>query len=390
MRRSTVTLLLAFGVLVAACQSGETTAIPVTAEPATGFATEISWTQHSLPDDFAVHALTAVGGRIFGLALPNIEAPDARTRLWVTDDGASSWEAIDIDATEFGMRAGYFREIAQVGNRYVAIVKGEPIDSDLVDIWLVVSDDAVVWERVDTGGGIPIGIAGGDSGAIAVVGFDDPDARYRYEVLHSADGVDWTSGTSSEFEKMGPFQPIEVFENRFYIMALVDGQPARLVTSADSSEWRSWSAPPLDQIYVLDPGSGAGGLVLLTRDNRHWQTWLLDFTGTWVETTPPSFEPSLGHWASSNAVLSDPDGIVVAIVDTGRSGGPQDPAMYDPPTVWWTLDGDDWQAVAGSDAFGSEGTIGAATVLAGTIFVVYHTHPDRIHSLWTGDAFGWP
>ena len=45
--------------------------------------------------------------------------------------------------------------------QYNAIVKGEPIEGDLVDIWLVVSDDAVVWKRIDTGGGIPIGIAGG-------------------------------------------------------------------------------------------------------------------------------------------------------------------------------------------------------------------------------------
>jgi len=133
----TIAMALALG--LAAC--GDSAGAPETADPTSGttgsptsVATadestvpsvpgvagpKIEWTEQPLPEGFRVHALTRAGDRLFGLAFDEMERSDARTRLWVSDDGVT-WEAIDVDATRFGMRAGYFRDLAQVGDRYVA------------------------------------------------------------------------------------------------------------------------------------------------------------------------------------------------------------------------------------------------------------------------------
>ena len=224
----------------------------------------IEWTQGSLPEEFNVHTITAAGGYFFGLAWDEIEEPDPRTRLWLSEDGAN-WEAIDVDATSFGMRAGYFTEIAALGDGFIATVKGESLASGLGELVVVTSTDARAWVPTDIGS----------------------DQEIPAEVL------------------------------------------------------------------------GVGFDVAITGD--------------------PGFVDQF---------ISSSDGGPAVVFETGVSYGPDDPSYFFPATIWWTLDGEQWMELAGSEAFGFEGTIEVASAKGTTIVVVYYSHPDRVGSLWTGVVAG--
>lgn len=386
-------VLAGAGIFLAFRQPASPATPTETTSPNSNTSTDITWTRYSLPDDFRIHSLTTAGGLVFGLAVDEIEAPHPRTRLWLSDDSGRSWEAVDVEAPRFGMRAGYFKEIVPVGGRYLAIVKGEDLETGLGTDRLVVSDDAATWARVDTGAGMPVGIAGGETGGIALICFDDAAARCRYEVMHTRDGVTWTTSPSPELEGVEPFRAVEWFDGRFYLVALRDGEPAQLVTSTDTSEWLSWEAPSLEtsalENTLLDPGAVSGTLIALTRDELGPHTWALDITGSWVKTTPTAFDPALsGGVVPANAVLSDPAGAIAAIIDRGRNDGTQSAANR-PPEIWWTADGETWRLELGPDAFGADGSIEAATVSDGQIIVVHHTFPSQ-NSLWVGDTLTAP
>lgn len=349
----------------------------------------IGWTQWDLPVDFNVHTITVANGRFFGLARAEYGAPDARTRLWVSIDG-TTWDAIDVDASVFGMQHGYFRQIATVGDGFAAVFKGEPLVPGDPEIVLLTSEDARTWSRVDTGAAdaLPMAVAAdGDAGGIALVGTPG-DNGYTYAVWHSTDGVDWTQTVSAAFPGMGPHQPVVAFGGSFYFVSFRDDRPPALLTSTDGVDWTELQFPPLGAAWAgwAIPSGTPTGLILFTGGTSDSQLWLMSTPGSWTDITPPGFDATADSSNLGNSVVGSSGGSPIMIMDAGQSGGPQDPNYYLPSTIWWSLDGLLWDRLPGSEIHGFEGVIRLASATGDRIIVVVQSHPDLDVSLWAGEV----
>ena len=273
MKRDSATIAVALAVLLGACSDStgetantaptvgtadapaQTTATTSTSVP-TAAGPEVEWTEQPFPEGFRVHTITRADDRLFGLARDEIEQADARTRLWVSDDGIS-WDPIDVDATRFGMRAGYFRDLAQVGNRFVAVVKGEPLSSGVTDIRLVTSSDGRIWDPVDIGDSYAASVAGDESGAIA---FTRSLTDSSQLVWYSSDGTDWEIQNSAIDALL--HKPVMV-QGVFYAVAQADERRV-LYASAHGADWIPVELPEsLKTGTFLYPGEMTGYLALL-------------------------------------------------------------------------------------------------------------------------------
>jgi len=348
----------------------------------------IEWTEGSLPEEFNVHTITAAGGYFIGLAWDEIEEPDPRTRLWLSEDGAN-WEAINVDATAFGMRAGYFQTISAIGNGFIAIVKGESLTSGFAEQILVTSTDARVWVAADIGGSgeYPVSVAGGTAGGIAVMRSRDGDRDF-YDIWRSIDGVTWTVAASRTFSGGST---VELIGDRFYLWR--QGYGEGVWSSSDGSEWTLMELPQLgtDSNGWEVPAGSPGGLLLFTgRGASGSQLWLNATDNTWMDVTPEEFDvPLVSGGGFGDQFIGSSDGGPSLIMELGsRSGGPRAQGSYIPATIWWTLDGSQWTELPGSEAFGLEGTIRLASAKGNKIVVVYDSEPDRVGSLWTGVVTG--
>ena len=346
--------------------------------------TRIEWSQGTLPEEFNVHTITAAGGYFFGLAWDEIEEPDPRTRLWLSADGGS-WEAVDVDATAFGMRAGYFQRIAAVGDGFIAIVKGMPLTPGNPDRLLVTSSDARVWVPAAIGesGAMPAGIAGDETGGVAIFRSRDGDFD-EFDVWHSIDGTTWALAASQTFSGIGSLN-VEVIGGKFYLWPPGDGEG--LWVSSNASEWVQIQLPPVvaDSFGPDDLAGISASLLLITnREDSGARLWLNTAGGVWADVTPSGFDtPLTSGGGFGDQFISSSNGGPAIIVDRGSRSGPG-PNVYVPASIWWTLDGAQWTELTGSQAFGSEGTIEVASVKGDTIVVVYYSEPDRVWSLWTG------
>jgi len=346
----------------------------------------IEWTRTDLPEGFEVHKITVAGGQFFGLAVDELShdaegvESDAHTRLWLSDDGAD-WEAIDVDATRFGMRAAYFQEIDTIGDTLIGLVKGQPLTEQELDVRLVVSEDAHTWAPADFGGAtvIPVAIAGGDAGGIALAlaqggGYD------TYDVWHSADGTTWRLTASETFSGVsGPV--VEIIEGRLYVGArewVSSDQTPSLWTSTNASDWTRIRLPSLGADWAgwAVPSGSPGGLAVSTGGRSAPEVWLMSNDGTWADVTPVGY--------SGGTVIGSSGGGPALVIEPGRSDAPEDLSRFVPATIWWSLDGTGWLRLSASDAFGSEGTIEAAASLGDRIVVIYYTHPERVGSIWIG------
>jgi len=377
-------LLLALVLVLAACSGNTGSEGGAESEPPS-----IVWTQHALPADFQVHALAVVGDRIVGLADDEIESPTPRTRLWFSDDGAS-WKAVDVDTSRFGGRAGYFQQIAQVGARYVGIVKVQPIDGDPVDIRLVVSDDVLTWNRVDIGDAYPIGLTGGDAGGIALIRFDDSDAGHPYDVLYSVDGTAWVSGGSSLFEQLEPRYQALAVGDTFYLLGhlvgRVDSRTPALLSSSTGSGWEPVDLPDDAAQWSWMWAAGVNGdLVFFVGTESGSELWLRSPDGTWAEVTPDGFDAVGLPGFSVLAVSATGTGpaLVLDIGGPGLSARGEDPSVPRQGALWWSLDGGSWTQIAGAE-FTPDGYIELAAALNGTIVVVHRTYAGRSGTVWTG------
>ncbi len=340
----------------------------------------IEWTQGTRPAEFNVHTITAAGGYFIGLAWDEIEEPNPRTRLWMSEDGAN-WEAIDVDATAFGMRAGYFRQISTIGDGFIAIVKGESLASGLAELVVVTSTDARAWVPADIGGSgaIPLGVAGDRTGGIVVVESQDGD-RDDFDVWHSIDATTWTLAASRTFSGIGG-PKVEVIGGKFYL--LPSGEGEGLWSSSDASEWTRIELPPLgpdSHGWKLPAGSPAG-LLLFTNGASGSQLWLMATDNTWTEITPEGFDvPFAPSGGFGDQFISSSDGGPTIIIDDTVGPGANEYLT----TIWWTLDGAQWTELPGSKAFGFEGTIRLASAKGNKIVILYTSETDRVGSLWTG------
>ena len=351
-------------------------------EAASVLQTSIEWTQGSLPEGFNVHTITAAGGYFFGLAWDEIEEPNPRTRLWLSDDG-STWEAISVDATLFGMRAGSFQRVAAIGDGFFGIVRGEPLIPGAPDLIVVTSTDARTWVPANIGSDqeIPVEVYGGPTGGFVLANTRNAAYDY-YNIWHTTDGSSWTLAASQKFDKIG-WPALEASEGNFYLFAQGDGEG--LWSSSDASEWTRIERPAPGTDSKAVPAQSPGGLVLFTASDEGSQIWLMSTDNTWVDVTPSGFDAAMAdNPAYGDQFISSSDGGPAVLIDTGVSYAPVDPSYYLPATIWWSLDGSLWKELAGSEAFGFEGTIEVASAKEDTIVVVYYSHPDRIGSLWTG------
>ncbi|MCP4305148.1 MAG: hypothetical protein GY788_09800 [bacterium] len=364
-----------------------------TTAPAVATPAGWDWTSAPLPPDFRVHTIAALDGRFFGLApddfeiasddpeQPNIENPEPRTRLWVSDDGIA-WQVIDINATAFGMRAGYFVALDMIGDTFIARVKGIPLIEGDVGDRLVFSTDARTWVPAELGTDAPlvVGIAGSPDSGVALT--RDEEATYdTYDVWHSTDGATWTQTGTQRFSGVsGP--AIAEVNGSFYIGAsewVAESEPPALWISDNAAEWTRLGLPSLGPDWAgqaVPAATSDDKLVLATAGRSPSQLWITSDDGSWAEVTPPSYAGDLAVRPS--------DGGPVLIVGSGQSGGPEDPEYYRPASLWWSLDGTTWAQISVTDAFGTKGTIQSAAANQDTVVIVHYSHPDWIGSLQIG------
>ena len=390
MKRHSVTIAVALAVLLGACGDStgktantapsvgtaeapaQTTAATSTSVP-TAAGPEVKWTERPFPDGFRVHTITRAGDRLFGLALDEIQQPDPRTRLWLSDDGIS-WDPIDVDATRFGMRAGYFRDLAQVRNRYVAVVKGEPNSTGGTDIRLVTSSDGRIWDPVDIGDSYAVSVAGDESGAIALTRSLTDSSQL---VWYSRDGSDWEIQTSSIDALL--HTPVMV-QGVFYAVAKADDQRV-LYASAHGANWVSVELPEsLRAGTFLYPGEVMGNLALFALHGSGPagpEVWIKPRLADWIDVTPPEFDPLPGPLFEP--IVSSNLGSAF-IVDPGYEN-----RVLATPAVIWVVGDPPWVPIAMDDVVGIEGSVQAAAALDHKIVILYQAWGSGSMSLWTGE-----
>ncbi len=392
MKRHPVTIAVSLAVLLGGCDStGEpdstaptteaavaptfTTAAPsttLTASVPDAAGPEVEWTQHPFPEGFRVHTITRAGDRLFGLARDEIEQPDPRTRLWVSNDGIS-WDPIDVDATRLGMRAGYFRDLAQVGDGYVAVVKGELLSTGVTDLRLVTSGDGRVWDPVDIGDSYAVSVAGDESGAIALTRSLTDSSQ---SVWYSSGGTEWEIQTTSSDTLL--HTPVMV-KGVFYAVASPDDQRV-LYASAHGADWVSVELPEsLETGTALYPGEVTGYLALLALHSSGPAgpgVWIMTSFGDWVDFTPPDFDPLPGP--NFDPIVDSNLGAAF-IVDPGYEN-----RVLATPAVIWVV-GDPWVPIAMDDVVGTEGSVPAAAALDHKIVILYQEWGSGGMSLWTGE-----